>query len=139
MAALETDIQYIKGVGEQRAKTMAKLGIATLGDLVCFFPRAYEDRTRIKPISLLVPGETVCVRAMAAAAPRLSHIRKGLDPSRSASSTRAVHSNSRFSTRASSATRSCRARAISFTGRSAGRAVGWRCSVPSLKRKPRAF
>jgi ATP-dependent DNA helicase RecG len=79
MAALETDIQYIKGVGEQRAKTMAKLGIATLGDLVCFFPRAYEDRTRIKPISLLVPGETVCVRAMAAAAPRLSHIRKGLD------------------------------------------------------------
>lgn len=79
MAALDTDIRFIKGVGEQRAKKMEKLGIQTLYDLVCFFPRAYDDRTIIKPISLLVPGETVCVRAMAAAAPRLSHIRKGLD------------------------------------------------------------
>ncbi|SHH55162.1 ATP-dependent DNA helicase RecG [Sporobacter termitidis DSM 10068] len=79
MADLATDIQYIKGVGEARAKGMAKLGIQTLRDLVSFFPRAYEDRTVIKPISLAVPDETVCIRAMAAAAPRLSHIRKGLD------------------------------------------------------------
>ena len=79
MAALDTDIRYIKGVGEQRAKSMAKLGITTLYNLVCYFPRAYEDRTLIKPISMLIPGETACVRAMAAAAPRLSHIRKGLD------------------------------------------------------------
>ena len=79
MAATDTDIRYIKGVGEQRAKSMAKLGIKTLYDLVCYFPRAYEDRTVIKPIAMLEPGETVCVRAMAAAEPRLSHIRKGLD------------------------------------------------------------
>ncbi len=79
MASLDTDIRYIKGVGEQRAKKMEKLGIKTLCDLVCYFPRAYEDRTVIKPIAMLIPGETVCVRAMPAAAPRLSHIRKGLD------------------------------------------------------------
>ncbi len=79
MAELDTDIQYIKGVGEQRAKKMAKLGIQTLNDLVSFFPRAYEDRSVIKPISMLIPGEAVCVRGMAAATPRLSHIRKGLD------------------------------------------------------------
>ena len=79
MAELSTNIQYIKGVGEVRAKAMAKLGITTLRDLICFFPRAYEDRTVIKPISMLIPDETVCVRAMAATAPRLSHIRKGLD------------------------------------------------------------
>ncbi len=79
MASLDTNIQYIKGVGEQRAKAMARLGIQTLYDLIGYFPRAYDDRTLIKPISLLIPGETMCVRAMAAAAPRLSHIRKGLD------------------------------------------------------------
>ena len=79
MAELSTDIRYVRGVGEARAKAMAKLGITTLNDLVTFFPRAYEDRTVIKPIAMAVPDETVCIRAMAAAAPRLSHVRKGLD------------------------------------------------------------
>ena len=79
MAELTTDIRYIKGVGEARAKAMAKLEIQTLRDLICFFPRAYEDRTVIKPIAMLMPDETVCVHAMAATTPRLSHIRKGLD------------------------------------------------------------
>lgn len=79
MADLSTDIRFIKGVGEARAKAMAKLELHTLRDLVCFFPRAYEDRTVQKPIAMLIPGETVCVKAMAAAPPRLSHIRKGLD------------------------------------------------------------
>ncbi len=77
--SLNTDIRYIKGVGEARAKAFSKLGIATLGDLISYFPRTYEDRTVIKPISMLVPDETVCVKAMAAAAPRLTHVRKGLD------------------------------------------------------------
>jgi ATP-dependent DNA helicase RecG len=58
---------------------MAKLGIETLYDLVSFFPRAYEDRTVTKPISLLIPGETACVRGVVAAPPRLSHVRRGLD------------------------------------------------------------
>ena len=33
MADLNTDIRYIKGIGETRAKALHKLGIATLGDL----------------------------------------------------------------------------------------------------------
>jgi len=77
--SLDTGIRYIKGVGETREKLMIKLGIQTLRDLISYFPRAYEDRTIIKNIGSLVLGETVCVRAMAASAPRLSHIRKGLD------------------------------------------------------------
>ena len=76
---LNTGVRYIKGVGEAREKLMNKLGIITLRDLVGFFPRAYEDRTRIKNINSLTIGETVCVRAMAASSPQLSHIRKGLD------------------------------------------------------------
>ena len=76
---LETEIRYIKGVGEAREKLMVKLGIRNLRDLIGYFPRAYEDRTNYKKINGLTIGETVCVRAMAAAAPRLSHIRKGMD------------------------------------------------------------
>jgi len=77
--SLDTGIRYIKGVGEAREKLMLKLGISTLRDLVGYFPRAYDDRTIIKSIDELIVGETVCVRAMAAEKPRLSHIRKGLD------------------------------------------------------------
>jgi len=76
---LDTSIRFIKGVGESREKLMKKLGIHTLRELVGYFPRAYDDRTIIKSISELIIGETVCVRAMAAEKPRLSHIRKGLD------------------------------------------------------------
>jgi len=79
MAELNTDVRYIKGVGEARAKALAKLGIHTLQDLVMAFPRAYEDRTVFKPISDLIVGETVCVRAAVASPPQLRRIRRGLD------------------------------------------------------------
>ena len=79
MTELNKDVRYIKGVGEARAKQLGKMGIHDLRDLISYFPRAYEDRTAIKTISQLEPGETVCVRAIAAFPPRLSHIRKGLD------------------------------------------------------------
>ena len=79
MADLNTDVRYIKGIGEQRAKALGKLGIRTLQDLVRYFPRDYEDRTVIRPIAMAGVEETVCVRAMVAAAPTLSHIRRGLD------------------------------------------------------------
>ena len=40
MPELSTDVRYIKGVGEQRAKALARLGVRTLGDLLNYFPRA---------------------------------------------------------------------------------------------------
>ena len=79
MPDLNTDVRYIKGVGEAKAKALGKLGIATLGDLIGWFPRRYDDRREAKPISQLVPGETACVSAMIASEPRLAHIRKGMD------------------------------------------------------------
>ena len=79
MADLNTDVRYIKGVGEAKAKALGKLGIATLGDLIGWFPRRYDDRREAKPISQLIPGETACVSAMIASEPRLAHIRKGMD------------------------------------------------------------
>ena len=79
MADLNTDVRYIKGVSEAKAKALGKLGIATLGDLIAWFPHRYEDRRETKPVSQLIPGETACVAAMIAAEPKLSHIRKGMD------------------------------------------------------------
>ena len=79
MADLNTDVRYIKGIGEQRAKALGKLGIATLRDLISYFPRAYDDRTQLRRIADLVPGETAGVAAMVASPPTISHVRRGLD------------------------------------------------------------
>ena len=79
MPELSTDVRYIKGVGEQRAKALARRGVHTLGDLLNYFPRAYEDRTAVRPIAELALDETACVRAMVAAEPRLTRVRRGLD------------------------------------------------------------
>ena len=76
---LDTDIRYIKGIGEARARSMGKLGIHDLAGLVSYFPRAYEDRTQYKPIRELADGETACVRAMVAEEPRLSRVRRGME------------------------------------------------------------
>ena len=69
MAELSTNVRYIKGIGETRAKALEKLGITTLRDLIGYFPRTYEDRTLTRPIRDLTEGENVCVRAMIAADP----------------------------------------------------------------------
>ena len=77
MADLQTDVRYIKGIGEARAKALAKLGIGTLQDLIAYFPRRYEDRTMTRAIRELEIGETVCVRAMIAQDPTASRISGG--------------------------------------------------------------
>ena len=77
MADLNTNIRYIKGIGETRAKALQKLGVATLGDLLSYFPRRWEDRTLTRPIRELAPGEYACVRAMLANDPTASRIAGG--------------------------------------------------------------
>ena len=79
MAELTTDIRSIKGIGEQRAKALKKLGIANLRDLISWFPRTYDDRRQAKRIADLIPGEAACVSAMISTPPKVSHIRKGMD------------------------------------------------------------
>ena len=79
MSELHTDVRYIKGIGEARAKSLSKLGVTDLRSLLAYFPRAYEDRRAYKKIADLVPGENACVCATVASEPRASHIRKGLD------------------------------------------------------------
>ena len=79
MPELSTSVRYIKGIGEQRAKSLEKLRIFTLRDLISYFPRDYEDRRTFRKIRDLEPGETACVTAMAAASPTLNRVRKGME------------------------------------------------------------
>ena len=79
MSDLNTDVRYIKGIGEKKAQALNKLGVFSLRDLVSFFPRKYEDRSETKPVALTCDGESVCVEAMVADTPRLTRVRRGLD------------------------------------------------------------
>ena len=79
MAKLTDPITILKGVGPARARQFAALNIFTLGDLICHFPRGYEDRTKLVTIDALEVDEPACFRAMVMNTPRTNHIRKGLD------------------------------------------------------------
>ncbi len=63
-AVLDTSVQYLKGVGEKRAAFLKKLGIETLWDLLCYFPREYDDRREVLPIAQTRPGQMCCVCAV---------------------------------------------------------------------------
>ncbi|MEE8484516.1 MAG: ATP-dependent DNA helicase RecG, partial [Nitrospinota bacterium] len=57
----DSRVQYIKGVGPRRADQLARLGIATAGDLLFHFPIRYEDRRNVKNIANLASGEVQTV------------------------------------------------------------------------------
>lgn len=122
MAELSTNVRYIKGIGETRAKALEKLGITTLRDLIGYFPRTYEDRTLTRPIRDLTEGENVCVRAMIAADPTAHRIPGG----RTIVRTRAVDETGTldvvFSIRSTGKTASIGVRSTSSTAR-------WRASA----------
>lgn len=62
MPDIHTDIRYLKGVGKSRAEYLGAMGIDTVGALLRFFPRSYEDFGKIKKIFDCVSGETVCIK-----------------------------------------------------------------------------
>ena len=82
MARLSDPVTVLKGIGPAKAKQFENLNIFTLRDLICHFPRGYEDRTRLVPIEKLQPDVPACFKAMVMNTPRTSHIRKGLDLTR---------------------------------------------------------
>ena len=82
MARLSDPVTILKGIGPTKAKQFANLNIHTLGDLICHFPRGYEDRTKLRPIEKLEPDVPACFRAMVMNTPKTAHVRKGLDITR---------------------------------------------------------
>ncbi|HZO37945.1 MAG TPA: ATP-dependent DNA helicase RecG [Methylomirabilota bacterium] len=54
---LATSLQFIKGVGPQRASQLERKGLRTVEDALFFVPLRHEDRTRLTPFRSLVPGQ----------------------------------------------------------------------------------
>ncbi|MBI3990613.1 MAG: ATP-dependent DNA helicase RecG [Candidatus Omnitrophica bacterium] len=73
---LKDSAQFVKGVGPERLKILTRLGVNTIEDLLYLFPRRYEDRSRLKPISELKPGELQTVRGTVITA-RIRRARRG--------------------------------------------------------------
>ena len=62
MAKLSDPVTLLKGVGPTKAKQFAALNIYTLEDLICHFPRGYEDRTKLLPIEKLAVDTPACFK-----------------------------------------------------------------------------
>jgi ATP-dependent DNA helicase RecG len=60
-AALDAKLTVLQGVGPRSADSLAKLGLYTLGDLLYYYPRRYDDYSQLKPIRELFYGEHVTV------------------------------------------------------------------------------
>lgn len=60
---LKSDIKYVKGVGPTRAEAFYKLSVQSVGALLRYYPRAYEDWSQIVPIHELQAGVNACIRA----------------------------------------------------------------------------
>jgi ATP-dependent DNA helicase RecG len=58
---LSTPLQYQKGIGPRRAADLAHAGLVTVEDLLYRFPLRYEDRSRLRAIASLKPGESASV------------------------------------------------------------------------------
>lgn len=79
---LNKPVQYVKSVGEARAKLFHKLNIFTIEDLVTFFPRQYEDRTSLKRIIELEDNEACAFEGTISSSVSENRIRKGLTVSK---------------------------------------------------------
>ena len=76
---LSEDIRALRGIGESRAAAMNRLGIYNAGDLLRFYPRAYEDRRAVYPIGEAPLSARVCILATVISEPKVSRIRKGME------------------------------------------------------------
>jgi ATP-dependent DNA helicase RecG len=60
---LSTSLKYLKGVGPARAAALEAKGMLSIEDLLQYLPFRYEDRSNVKPINQLAPGEMATVIA----------------------------------------------------------------------------
>ena len=71
---MDLTLRQLRGIGPRKEGLFARLGIKTVSDLLQYFPRDYEDRSRVQPIGLAeVPAQVlICgtVRAVQELRPR---------------------------------------------------------------------
>lgn len=75
---LDTDIQFVKGVGPTKVVMLNKLGIYTVKDLIEFFPRMYEDRTKLYKINEFEQGKNALFLGTVCQKKEIKRIRKNL-------------------------------------------------------------
>ena len=59
-------ITSLSGIGSKRAELFAKLGVKSVGDLICFYPRTYEDWSSVEKIENLQYGGIYCIKGILA-------------------------------------------------------------------------
>ncbi|MDI6768785.1 MAG: ATP-dependent DNA helicase RecG [Anaerolineales bacterium] len=59
--ALNASLTVLAGIGQSHARDLARLGLRTLGDMLYYFPRRYDDYSQLKPIHRLNYGDEVTV------------------------------------------------------------------------------
>ena len=77
MSLYEVPIIKIKGIGEKKAALFKKLGVLSVGDLISYYPRAYDNWADTTPIAEVMHGERVVIRARLAAAVSTTRISGG--------------------------------------------------------------
>src|ERR1035438_8138779 len=60
---LSTPLTYVKGIGPARAAMLESKGLAAVEDLLAYVPFRYEDRSNVKTVAQLAPGEMATVIA----------------------------------------------------------------------------
>ncbi len=76
---LETPVSKVKGIGEKKAKLLAKLNIETVADLLYYMPRSYESAGRSAKICDLAHGEVCQITAIIHEEPKLRRVKSGLN------------------------------------------------------------
>lgn len=78
MITLDSDIKFVKGVGEKRAELFNKLGIFDIRSLIEFYPRAYRDWSHKITVEECESGCNACIRATMITPVKEHLVRKGL-------------------------------------------------------------
>ncbi len=78
MLNTESNIKFIKGVGEKRAEMFYNLGIFDVDALIHFFPRKYEDWTNTKSVSQVNSGDNITIKATMITPVKEHMIRRGM-------------------------------------------------------------
>ena len=78
MIDLKQSVQFIKGVGPSRVKLLNILGVYTIEDLISYYPRTYEDRTKITKIAELQDGQSAMIEAVTTSGASTARLRRNM-------------------------------------------------------------
>lgn len=78
MSNIDTSVQYLKGIGPKKVKSLMKLGIGTVRDLLYHFPRTYEDRRYFVKLIDCKDGQKANCKVIISGSPTVLRLRKGL-------------------------------------------------------------